>query len=357
MSEPEFQWAEVKDHVRDIFLVIDAKDGRLLDANAVAERAYGYTRAQLLALTVYDLRVDAPQPVTAQMATADQGGIMFETVHRRRDGTTFPVEVSSRGETIGDRRVLVSLIRDITERKRTAAELERLLAASEAALAARDEFLLVASHELRTPISVIGLQAHQIRRMIDRGEPVERLRAAAETSIRQIDRLDELVKVLLDVTRIASGQLELDREEVDLPDLVAEVVGRLREQAGHAGSPIHTDVPVLVGRWDRLRIDQALTNLLGNAIKYGEGKPITVSARAVAGGRVAIEIRDRGIGFSREDRARIFDKFVRAVPLAHYGGLGLGLYITRQIVEAHGGTIDAASEPADGATFVVTLPV
>src|SRR5262245_37846468 len=137
MSEPEFQWAEVKDHVRDIFLVIDVKDGRLLDANVVAERAYGYGRAQLLAMTVYDLRVDAPQPVTAQMATADHAGILFETVHRRRDGSTFPVEVSSRGETIGERRVLVSLIRDITERKRTAAELERLLAASEAALASR----------------------------------------------------------------------------------------------------------------------------------------------------------------------------------------------------------------------------
>lgn len=351
-----FRWTEVKDLIRDIFLAIDARDGRLVDANAAAERAYGYARAQLLALTVFDLRSAAPDAIAEQMAAADQAGLLFETVHRRADGTTFPVEVSTRGETIGDRRVLVSLIRDITDRRRAEQERERLLAATQQALASRDEFLMVASHELRTPISVIGLQAHQLRRMVDRGEGADRLRGATDAALRQIARLEELVTVLLDVTRIAGGHLELERGPVEVRALVADVLHRLADEAHAAGSEISTTVDDLTARWDRVRIEQALTNLLGNAIKYGEGRPISLSVRAVGDAVVAIEVRDRGIGLSADDRGRIFEKFVRAAPLAHYGGLGLGLYITRQIVEAHGGTIEATGEPGLGATFTIALP-
>jgi len=355
-DEPEpFRWGDVKDHVRDIFLVIDAHTGRLLDANLVAERSYLYTHDELLALTVYDLRVEPSPSVTAQMRSADDAGILFEAVHRRSDGTTFPVEVSSRGETIGDRRVLVSIIRDISDRRRHEVERDRMLVATQHALVARDEFLLVASHELRTPISVVGLQLHQLRRLIDRAEPAERLRAATDTALRQVDRLEELVRVLLDVTRIASGQLELELGTVDLAELVGDVVGRLREHAEHAGSTLTTDIAPITGHWDRLRLEQAVTNLVANAIKYGEGRPISVSARADAD-QVTLEVRDRGIGFEPGEHDRIFEKFVRAVPLAHYGGLGLGLYITRQIVEAHGGRISADSTPGEGATFRVTLP-
>jgi two-component system sensor kinase FixL len=358
MSGERFRWPagdEVKDHVRDICLVIDAADGSLLDCNTAAVIGYGYPRAELLTRTVFDLRADPPTSVTAQMRRADGEGLLFETLHRRADGSTFPVEVSSHGETIDGRRVLISVIRDITERRRHEAERERLLVATQQALASRDEFLLIASHELRTPISVMGLQLHQIRRLIARGEPIDRLIAAAEAASSQVDRLDELVKVLLDVTRIASGQLELERTWVELPELVDDVVGRMRDHAARTGAVIATDVPAVGGQWDRLRLDQALTNLVANAIKYGEGRPIDVSSRA-AGDAIRIEVRDHGIGFAPEDRARIFDKFVRAVPLANYGGLGLGLFITRQIVEAHGGSIDADGMPGEGATFRITLP-
>src|SRR5688572_17280852 len=120
MSGERFRWPagdEVKDHVRDICLVIDAADGSLLDCNTAAVIGYGLPRAELLTRTVFDLRVEPPPSVTAQMRRADGEGILFETVHRRADGSTFPVEVSSHGETIDGRRVLISVVRDITERR------------------------------------------------------------------------------------------------------------------------------------------------------------------------------------------------------------------------------------------------
>ncbi|MBC7973395.1 MAG: PAS domain S-box protein, partial [Myxococcales bacterium] len=180
-------YRELHDHVRDIILVIDADTGRIVEANRAAQHAYQYARGELLALTIYDLRVEAPPSVNEQMQVANRDGSLFETLHRRKDGSVFPVEVSSRGETLGDTRYLLSIIRDITERRRAQeahqrAELERerLLSTTQHALATREEFLWVASHELRTPITIVSLQLHQLRRAIDRGDPAERLTASAE---------------------------------------------------------------------------------------------------------------------------------------------------------------------------------
>jgi len=146
-------------------------------------------------------------------------------------------------------------------------------------------------------------------------------------------------------------------EEVDLIGLVAEMLDRHRHVAESAGCVVAMETNGDVrGRWDRLRLEQLMTNLLSNAIKYGPGAPIKITV-ARAGGDARVSVRDEGIGIGREDLGRIFDRFERAVSSQHYGGLGLGLYIAREIAEAHGGRIEVASEPGKGSTFTVWLPI
>ena len=348
-------YRELHDHVRDIILVIDADSGRIVEANRAAAQAYQYAHGELLELTIYDLRVDTPSSVTDQMRAADRQGMLFEALHRRRDGSVFPVEVSSRGETLDDSRYLLSIVRDITERRRAEEERDRLLGATQRALAAREEFLWVASHELRTPITIISLQLHQLRRSLDRGERSDRMIASTDAALSHIERIGALVQRLLDASQLDSG-LRLDLADVALAELVAGAVERVRSQTDAAGIDIAIEVPAIVGRWDPMRLEQVLINLLANAIKYGLRQPIRISA-ATDGELVHLEIRDRGIGLAPAEIERIFGKFERAVSTAHYGGLGLGLYISRQIVDAHGGWIEVESTPGQGSTFRVSLPL
>lgn len=348
-------YRQLHDHVRDIILVIDADTGRIIEANHAAEQAYLYSRAELLELAIYDLRLEDPPSVTDQMRSADRQGSLFETVHRRKDGSVFPVEVSSRGETIEDNRYLLSIVRDITERKRSDEERERLLVTTQQALATREEFLWVASHELRTPLTIVSLQLHQLRRSIDRGDPTDRLAASTEAALSHIDRLSALVQRLLDASQLETGP-RLEVTDVDLAEVIHSAVDRVRAQADAVGIEITVDVPELRGRWDPVRVEQVLINLLSNALKYGLKQPISVAGRADVD-VVHIEVRDRGIGVAPSEVDRIFGKFERAVSTAHYGGLGLGLYIARQIVEAHRGWIEVESAPGRGSTFRVTLPL
>jgi signal transduction histidine kinase len=158
------------------------------------------------------------------------------------------------------------------------------------------------------------------------------------------------------VSRIANGNFRLELEAFDLVGLVHEVAQRFDEEAERAGSPISVQVPdTALGRWDRSRVDQALSNLLSNAVKYGAGQPIDVRLTD-SGDRVHIAVRDEGIGIAVEDRERVLGRFERAVSSSHYGGLGLGLYIANEIIRAHGGTIAIDSEPGRGATFTLSLP-
>lgn len=341
------------EQARDIILVIDAITGQIVRANGAAEAAYGYARDELRRLTVFDLRAPSLTPIADQMRQADQPGILFEALHRRKDGTVFPVEVSSRGEMHGDQRWLVSIIRDISERRRFEQEREDLLVATQRALSMRDDFLMIASHELRAPVANLSLQLQQLARLIDRGMPRAGLRIVGHSLHGEVGRLTSLIDALLDA-HAARGQLALERGEVDLARLVDGVAGRLRGRADQAGSTMEVEVPSIRGNWDPLRIEQAVTNLVSNALKYGRGRPVSISAR-LDGPQVHLEVRDQGIGVATEDVRRIFDKFERAVP-AHYGGLGLGLFITRQIVEAHRGEIAVDSVPGVGSTFRVMLP-
>ncbi|MRG91854.1 AAA family ATPase [Polyangium spumosum] len=254
--------------------------------------------------------------------------------------------------------------RDVTARVRAEEQRDRLLiderrarAAAEKAVGLRDEFLSIASHELRTPLTTLQLAIQSLGQTLARGMDVERVRSAVALSGRQIKRLDNLVDMLLDVSRIQAGRLELNRTPIDLRELVGEVVAHLDNQIARSGSTlaVRAEQPV-IGRWDPHRLEQVVTNLLTNAIKFGERAPIEITVTAED--RVArLAVTDHGIGIPAEVQAQLFERFRRGVSSQHYGGLGLGLYITRTIVEAHGGRIRLSSEVGRGSTFCVELPL
>ena len=236
---------------------------------------------------------------------------------------------------------------------------------SQEAIRTRDEFLSVASHELRAPLTSLRLQTNVLERLLDRaprapggtGADPAQWRKAIELFDRQTRRLGQLVDQLLDVSRIRVGRFVLAPEPTDLSELVTDCAGRYREEIDRAGCTLVVDAePGVVAVADRSRAEQVVVNLLTNAIKYGPGKPIEISLRR-DDGVARLHVRDHGIGMRREDQQRVFQRFERAVSARQFGGLGLGLYIARRIVDAHGGQIHVESEPGEGATFTVELPL
>ncbi|MFP2909547.1 CHASE domain-containing protein [Pyxidicoccus sp. 3LFB2] len=239
------------------------------------------------------------------------------------------------------------------------AEQQRLASEARTAVTVRDEFLGVAAHELRTPLTSLKLQLQLLYRQLRQGGPVDaqRLERGVASCERQTTRLSQLVDSLLDVSRLMHGRMELRNEPLELGEVVRELVRRFESDAQAASVKLTVDAPAAVhGRWDRLRLEQVLTNLVSNALKYGHGAPVEVRVRG-EGDHACLEVRDRGIGIAPEDARRIFGRFERAVSSRNYGGLGLGLFITRQLVEALGGTISVESIPGQGSTFIVRLPV
>jgi PAS domain S-box-containing protein len=269
---------------------------------------------------------------------------------------TFFTSRSGRRYTVAE----LTLLEDLARRAALSVENARLYREAQDAVRLRDEFLSIASHELKTPLTPLSLKLQMLASEARR-QPESPFRRAVEDYIavgsRQVKKLTELVNDLLDVARIAGGKLRLELEEVELGALVREVVTRYEPEAARAGSKLTLEEAsgAVTGHWDRLRLEQVITNLVDNAIKYGSGKPIHVSLSADAG-RARLRVRDEGIGISPEHLSRIFERFERAVSERHYGGLGLGLYITRTIVEALGGSIQVESTPGLGATFTVVLP-
>jgi PAS domain S-box-containing protein len=228
----------------------------------------------------------------------------------------------------------------------------------ESALRERDEFISVAAHELRTPLTALQLKLQSMEHSMRRdGQDSPRLLGRLEGALRQTDRLGQLVERLLDVSRIVGGRLELELADCNLTAVVAEVIQELGEQADAARTQLRlttgADAP---GHWDGNRLHQVVSNLLSNAVKYGAGQPVEVSVERL-GDQARLTVTDHGIGIAPADQARLFGRFERAAPVRHYGGLGLGLYISRHIVEAHGGTIEVTSAPGAGSTFAVVLPL
>ena len=331
-------------------------------------------------------RWDSPHPATQVLKTGQP--MVFPDVsdevlrrmsegdeHRRlaqalgaRSGLCVPLE--SRGRVLGALTAGsaqaghrygpddVEVILEIARRAAVAIENAQLYHQSQEAVRLRDEFLSVASHELNTPMAALmlsleGLGTPDPELQLDPSGMVQ----VAKLAERQGKRLTRLINDLLDVTRLTRGALELHLEEVELTTLVREVVARYKPELERAGCEVSLDLAGPVqGRWDPMRLDQVVLNLVANAAKFGARKPIEVKVARVAE-LARLTVSDHGIGIDRANHSRIFDRFERGVSSHHYGGLGLGLYICKRIVESHGGVISVDSRPGQGATFLVELPL
>lgn len=235
-----------------------------------------------------------------------------------------------------------------------------LFEAAQVAIEVRDEFLSIASHELRTPLTPLKLQLQSLYRHLKGTDLIEsdpRVMKMVESSDRQVNRLTSLIDDLLDVSRISSGKLTLNKEQISLAELMEEVISNYKHQLKERKIPLEVDLDEsLSGDFDRVRIEQVFINLLTNAAKYAPGKPLHVTLKKFKA-MACLIVRDQGPGISHADQKRIFDRFERVKDRDNVGGLGLGLYISRQIVEAHEGLISVESEPGEGSTFQVLLPL
>jgi signal transduction histidine kinase len=230
-------------------------------------------------------------------------------------------------------------------------------AALERAVRARDEFLSVASHELKTPITSLQLYVQGMVRAQSKGTlTAEQLNVRLNRVQVQCGRLEKLINNLLDVSRIDARAPALQRESFDMSELVADAAERFAEEFARAGCQVTVEArePV-VGCWDRMRLEQAVTNLLQNAARYAPGAPVHVRVQS-EGPWVRIVVRDGGPGIAEKDHTRIFERFAQAESEQFAGGFGLGLWIVKQVVEAHEGSVTLVSRPGSGATFTLMLP-
>jgi PAS domain S-box-containing protein len=253
------------------------------------------------------------------------------------------------------------LAQELGTRASLAIQTSKLYEEAKKAIQLRDDFLSIASHELKTPLTPLSLQIQSLKRIAERhamgNYPAEKLVKLFESSASQVKSLTQLIEVLLDVSRITTGKLELNLEPLDLVKIVSEIIHQFSSQLKKVNCEITIDHTAEIhGLWDRMRVEQIISNLMTNAMKYGYGKPIQVKIWEFDQ-NAYISIQDAGIGIANEDQSRIFNRFERAVSVYQFGGMGLGLYVTREIIKAHGGSIEIQSQAGHGARFTVKLPI
>ncbi len=338
--------------------------GRVMRLNRVAEDLTGWSEADAIGQpieVVFNIINEVTrEPANHVLADGAVLGLANHTALISRDGNERPIADSgapirdAAGATLG----VVVVFRDVSSEREAEAEQLRLRRAEEA-VRERDVFLSVAAHELRTPLTALQLKLDGLGALVDKsvqGEARLKLKARFDDARRQTGRIAELVERLLDLSRIATVRLILEPEEVDLAEVIDHATRDVRESASGTGTELRLAVGSnLRGHWDRRRIEQVVINLITNAIKYGAGRPVDIIATSDLDA-VTLSVIDRGIGIAAHDLGRIFAPFERATPVEHFTGLGLGLYISKGIVETHGGTIAVRSEVGQGSTFEVRLP-
>jgi len=345
--------------VKDYAIFMLDPTGHVGTWNAGAQRIKGYLPEEIIGQHFSrfypEEDVQAGKCDLKLEVAAREGSVEDEGWRVRKDGSRFWANVvitamrGDSGQLIG----FAKVTRDLTERRQLEEEKVRVAQAKEA-LRLRDEFLSIASHELKTPLTALQFQLEFLSKQPELR--TEKLAGKLQRALRSSESLAALIETLMDVSRIATGRFELHPQPFDLAEAMRDVVERLRDAATRVGCELSMKTEeALPGTWDRLRIEQVLTNLLSNAMKYAAGTPIHVSLRR-EGESAVLEVQDRGPGLPEADLDRIFGRFERAASIRHYGGMGLGLYVVREIVEAHGGTVTARNAPGGGAHFTVWLP-
>ncbi len=322
--------------------------GTILYCNAAFARMVSVPLDQIMGRDVYEfVRPEERESLKRLVRQGSHDAVRAELTLLTTAGDRLPTQFSlnpvklEKGSSIG------VIVTDLSERKRNEH--------AEAAVKMRDEFLAVASHELRTPLSTLVLRLGLLERHAAKGD-IEQVQPSVRRAQDQAERIGNLVDRLLDVSQLASGRLKLDLTPCDLSEMVQDVTERLSEQASTAGSELRLSVSGGIGaRADKFRLEEALSNVVSNAIKYGSGRPIDIQLKS-RDAKAIMTVQDRGIGIPEEDLSRIFGRFERTAVSRNYGGLGLGLYIASQIVEQHGGTIKAENRSNGGTSFVIEIP-
>lgn len=353
LQTAEQQVSDVLESMNDAFLSID-KDWRITRVNALHVKATQKSREEQLGQSLLELFFSMPE------ASASKYWLNYHRAMRERVPVYFedhypPLDlwtgVNVYPQADGG---LAIFYRYITEQKRKEEILQK-------AIEARDTFLGIASHELKTPLTTLSLQG-QINQRIFKKQGVAafdeaRVQKLIETSLVQTERLARLVDDMLDVSRIASGKLTMNTAETDLTALVAETLARFAPQLEAAGCALTARLaPHTRAHVDAFRFEQVVTNLITNALKYAPGQPVEVALQR-EGDHAVMALRDHGPGIPAGQLGRIFERFERLVPAGGISGLGLGLHISKEIVEAHGGAIEARSAPGEGAVFTVRVPL
>jgi PAS domain S-box-containing protein len=349
--------------VKDYAIFMLDPSGIIRTWNPGAERLKGYAAKDIIGqhFSIFYTPADrsAGKPENGLKKALNEGRFEDEGWRVRSDGTLFwaNVVITTVNDARGVHRGFAKITRDLTERRK--AEEERLrLAHAEEAVRLRDNFLSIAAHELRTPLNALQLQLATAVLLLDpervaafdAPDFARRLRRTHHLA----ERLGILITRLLDVSRASTGRLVVDRNPMDLVASVKEVIAAFQPRA--KGREINFRGPLeAMGTWDKLRIEQVVDSLMDNALKYGDG-PIDVSIEA-QDQVVTLDVIDHGPGIAPEDRRRIFvERFVHDKANSTGGGLGLGLYVSHKILEAHGGDIELRDSPDIGAYFHVSLP-
>ena len=356
--------------VQDYAIFLLGTDGRVRTWNPGAERAKGYTASEIIGqhfsvfYTPEEREAGRPQALLARAAS--EGRVEDEGWRVRKDGTRFWADVilTALRDANGDLYGFAKITRDLTERRRAEEQQRNLIveqharAAAEEALIVRDRFLSVASHELKTPVATLQLSAESLLRARELGRLDDaRLETGLHRILRSTGRLSALVSELLDVSMLSAERDRPVRQPTDVVAVIHEVAARFVDPADDESRvAVHAPDRAVVMA-DASRLDQVFTNLIDNALKYSpDGEPIEVQVADEPEG-VTVTVADRGIGLDAATEARLFEAFSRGDNATHVPGLGLGLFITHQIIERHGGRIEAQPAPGGvGSVFRVSLP-
>lgn len=336
--------------------------GEIIEANEAAVKAYGYTREELLTKTIFDLRnSNDVNLILDQIKLADQESIIFQTMHYRKDGTSFPVEVCSGGAVIGDQKLVLSVVRDITERKKVEEALKQAKEIAEAANKAKSEFLANMSHEIRTPLNgVIGMTDLTLRTQLT-SEQRENLNIVKNSANVLLNVLNDI----LDLSKIEAGKLQISEIQFDFNDFISKILKTYTPLVNAKGLQMEWEIepditPIIIG--DSHRLQQIISNLIDNAIKFTDSGSVSLKVIEESKNEETIRLRfcisDTGIGISPEEEAKLFNAFsqVDSSITRKYGGTGLGLVIVKRLTEMMGGSIWVESEKGKGSHFYFSIP-
>jgi PAS domain S-box-containing protein len=371
LRESDERFRLLVDGVSDHAIFLLTATGHVDSWNAGAERMTGYVDAEVVGThfsrfyTEHDTRRGLPSRLLHVAQT--NGPARDEGWRLRKDGSRFWAEatVTALWGEDGQLRGYAKVVRDITDRLRAKEEHEDLIRAqaahaeAEAATQARDEFLTVIAHELKTPLTSILAAAQLVLRQVDE-DPALAVAAVQHRFVlveKQTQKMSRLINRLLDLSRMRAGRLDLEREEVDLVRVVTGAIDAARFQTNLHSLVLHAPDRLVMSA-DQLRLEQVLTNLLDNAIKYSpHGGQIEIDISVPVADSVRLSVRDYGLGIPAELRVRVFEQFFRAHQTDHRSGMGIGLYVSQQIVGLHGGTIGVEAPSDGGSRFVVELPI